>query len=125
MIDKNRPVEPVEQSQTEYSFSAIGEELRAGVAYEKVGKNSRSLVRGDNLGMVLIAFKKGSELKDHDAPSPGVAVVLEGKVEFTSALGDKTMEPHDGIVFSADLIHGVVALEDSLLLLVLGGRVSA
>lgn len=122
MTDYNRPVEPVNQSLTHLALEAIGKELRQGAPYEKVGKNSRSLVRSQALSMVLMALKTGSQLKEHHAPGPATAIVLEGEVAFSSGQDEQLLKSHESVVFSADLEHGLRACQDSLVLLIIGGK---
>lgn len=118
----NRPVNPTEEFLTLHSFPEIARELRQGEAYARVGKNSRSLVKSPQLSMVLLALGRGAALKDHHAPAPATAVVLEGRIAFTSALGSRELGRLENAVFSAELEHGVEALEESLLLLIIGGK---
>jgi hypothetical protein len=131
MIDTHRPVDPTTDRLAHLVFTEIARELRQAPAYETSGKSSRSLARSADLSMVLMALREGAELKEHHAPGPATAIVLEGEIEFSSASADgaeldtqTVLGAHQCAVFSPLLQHAVRASKETLLLVVIGGKTS-
>lgn len=120
----NRPF-PVDRNLLqELNFKSIGQELREEIAYEKNSKSARSLVRGKELTIVLVALKEGAKLKEHHAAGPATALVLEGAINFFCPDQGKTfhLAALQSVVFSSAIDHSVEAQKDSLLLVVFGQR---
>lgn len=67
---------------------------------------------------ILIALPAGEELKDHEVHERAYLVVVDGEVEVT---GTETVTAGQGalLVFDASERHGVRAVQDARLLLVL------
>ena len=132
MIDTHRPVDPTVNPLTHLAFIEIARELRQAPAYETSGKSSRALTRSADLSMVLLAMREGAELKEHHAPGPATAIVLEGEILFSSATveGGKldtetVISAHECAVFSPLLQHAVRARTETLMLVVIGGKTPA
>ena len=106
------------------SFDVIGRELREEEAYEKTSKNARTLVRGSEFSIVLVAMKKGARLKEHHSSGPATAVVLEGEIDFFCPDEGKTFQlcQSQSVVFSSAVQHSVEAKKESLLLVVFGQK---
>lgn len=122
MTDSNRPVDPAEHPFTHLSLKLIGQELREAANYESGGKSSRSLVKSQGLSMVLLAFKEGAEMKEHHAPGPATAIVLEGEISFAAEENVQVLGPLESVVFSPELQHSVKAQKETLMLLVIGHK---
>jgi quercetin dioxygenase-like cupin family protein len=102
----------------EPSFTAL-ENLLDEVEIPKNGTLSRVVFNADGLRVVLFAFDTGEQLTDHSATVPAIVQVIKGRLEIT--LGDRTIEidPGSWIHMDANLTHGVVALEPSVMILTL------
>ena len=126
MIDTHRPTDPSVTELSSFHLSQHADELRESSAYQSSGKSSRALVKSPGLSMVLMALAEGAELKEHHAPGPATAVVLEGEILFSriDRSGDSRQEQvlsrHECVAFSADLRHAVRAQKESLLLVTIG-----
>lgn len=107
-----------------FDFQALGRELRTDDAYEKSSKNARTLVRGAELTIVLVALKAGARLKEHHSSGPATVIVLEGEIDFLCPEQDKTFRPGalQSVVFSGSVQHSVEARKDSLVLVVFGQK---
>jgi quercetin dioxygenase-like cupin family protein len=83
------------------------------------GTLSRVVFNAERLRVVLFAFDAGEELTDHAATVPAVVQVIRGRIEIT--LGDETREitPGSWVHMEPHLIHGLVALEPSVVILTL------
>ncbi len=124
MTDKDRPL-PVDGSLLlSMDFRAIAQELREHPSYEKNLKNARSLVRGSEFSLTLVALQAGAKLKEHHAPAPASATVLEGEIEFLCVTEQKSfrLSTLQAIAFSPETAHSVTATKETLLLLTFGQR---
>jgi quercetin dioxygenase-like cupin family protein len=119
-----RPIELHENALQVFHLHRIAEDLRGAEEYATSGVSAVTLARDEHMTMVLVALRQGSVLREHRAPSAGTAVLLSGRGVFVSGdEKDRTpLEPGWLAAFSSDLPHAVEALEDSLLLLSIGGR---
>lgn len=124
----DRPADLHEVPFLSLDFPELAAQLRHEPAYDKNGKNSRALVRGQELSLVLTVLKEGQELKPHHAPTSASVVVLEGSLQF-STHGDhperKDLHLLQSAVFSAQVQHSVRALSDCAFLITLGGKPNA
>ena len=120
----DRPIDPHETPFSTLPLAALAAELRSEPPYEN-GKNSRVLVRSQEISLVLSALKAGFELKAHHAPTSASVTVLEGELLF-STHGEQerqvTLGPLGCAVFSAKVQHSVKALSDCLFLITMGGK---
>jgi quercetin dioxygenase-like cupin family protein len=121
----DRPVDLQEVPFISLDFLELATQLRREPAYAKNGKNSRALVRGQEISLVLTVLKAGHELKPHHAPTSASVVVLEGGLQFRTH-GDNPQQRDLGglqsAVFSAQVQHSVKAVSDCAFLITLGGK---
>lgn len=105
-------------------FEALGREMRSEEAYESTLKTARTLVRGSELTIVLVALKEGARLKEHHSSGAATALVIEGEIEFVCPDEEKTFEltSCQSVVFSSAINHSVTARKDTLLLVVFGQK---
>ena len=122
-----RPYRPVDLNTTltkAFPFTAMAENLMEEAEFASSGRASLTLARGDELTLVLVVMKAGTTLDEHSAPAAAVVVTLGGKIIFTSSADKIVLEPGDGVTFTGDVLHSVHASEDSVFLIVIGGKVS-
>jgi len=121
----NRPVDPNLIPFSNFQLSSqIAASLRQDPAYAN-GKCATTLVRSQELTLVLVALNQGGELKEHQAPGPATALVLEGEIRFCrEAQEDLILQTNDCAVFAHEVKHSVQALQESLLLLIIGQKSS-
>lgn len=119
-----RPIELTASTATSFSLPDMASQLMTEDAFQSTGRNSLTLVRGDDLTVVLVALKAQSALQDHTAPGPITVTALSGRLAFSTATQSEPMilQPGEAAVCAAQLTHRVDALEDSAMLLVIGGR---
>jgi quercetin dioxygenase-like cupin family protein len=120
-----RPTEITDSTATSFSLLSMANQLMTEDAFEKTGRNSLSLARGNNLTVVLMVLKDQAILHEHTAPGPITVTALSGHLEFSTAPESVPlmMMTGDAAVCAAHLPHSVKALEDSVFLIVIGGRV--
>ena len=122
-----RPYRPIDMNTTltkGFPFMAMAENLMEEAEFATSGRASLTLARGDELTLVLVAMKAGTTLDEHSAPAAAVVVTLGGKIIFTSSADKITLEQGDGVTFTGDVLHSVHASEDSVFLIVIGGRLA-
>ena len=122
-----RPYRPVDLNTTltkAFPFTAMAENLMEEAEFASSGRASLTLARGDELTLVLVVMKAGTTLDEHSAPAAAVVVTLGGKIIFTSSADKIVLEQGEGVTFTGDVLHSVHASEDSVFLIVIGGKVS-
>lgn len=80
---------------------------------------SLTLVQNEALSLTLFAFGKGEGVSTHSAPGDALVHILDGKAEIT--IGDLTLTANAGeaVVMPADIPHGLEAVENFKMLLIL------
>ncbi|MCQ6958350.1 hypothetical protein [Mucilaginibacter aquariorum] len=78
------------------------------------------LVKGNSAKVIVLGFKKGMTLKEHQTGVPARLVVVEGKIDYFSANGKVTMDKFDDLDIPVNVPHSVEAAEDSICFLIQG-----
>jgi quercetin dioxygenase-like cupin family protein len=80
------------------------------------GVKRRMVASGKNMMAMEVSFEVGAEGAKHSHPHEQVSRLLKGRMTFF--LGDETYELTEGqmIVIPSNVVHGVRAQEESLLL---------
>ncbi len=81
---------------------------------------AKALHKGDHFKVLVIGFKKGMKLKDHQANLSSKLTVISGKVVYKENEKEIEVNMFDEIDIPINIIHSVEALEDSLCLLTQG-----
>jgi quercetin dioxygenase-like cupin family protein len=100
-----------------HDLTALGEELLAQAADSPHGRASRAVIHGDRQRAVLMAFKPGSALGEHEAPPAATLQVLRGRALLRA--GDREWDLGSGeLVPIPQSRHSLeVADEDAVVLL--------
>ena len=79
------------------------------------GIRRRTLVSGDTMMQMLVAFAAGATLPEHQHPHEQISHVLTGRVRFLLDGGRNTRElgPGDSIYLPANLPHAAEALDEA------------
>lgn len=120
-----RPYRPLKVNETwieSFPLHAMAEQLMVEDAFAESGRNALSLVRGDEMTVVLTVMKEGAVLHEHRAPGPATVVLLSGRIRISSGAEEATLESGSAVSFTANLRHAVKAAEESAFLIVIGGR---
>jgi quercetin dioxygenase-like cupin family protein len=96
--------------------------LKSEPAWAGGDRHGLSLVKGDGINVALMLLKKGAKLQEHHTKAPITVHLLEGRINFIAA--DKTRPLTAGMLLALDreLAHSIEALEDSALILTVGGE---
>ena len=81
---------------------------------------AKPLHKGDNFKVLIIGFKKGMKLKDHQAHLPSKLTVISGNVIYKQHEKETELQKFDEIEIQVNTIHSVEAKEDSICLLTQG-----
>jgi quercetin dioxygenase-like cupin family protein len=119
-----RPIDVESETLEFFQLSSLAEDLKRESEYAEHGVCSIAIARDEHVTLVLVAVRRAEVLGEHHFPSAGTLVVLSGRVAFSAEEAGRYEELGAGAlaVFSADLCHGVEALEDSTYLVIIGGR---
>lgn len=110
------------EQDTTFDLAALTRTIRAGDGYARDGHGARTLVRADDLRIVLVAMKEGAVIKEHRVRITASVHALEGRVRLQ--LPERAVEVAAGsvLVIPPDVPHDVQALEESAFLLTLGWK---
>ena len=89
------------------------------------GQNARTLIKYDDLRVVLIALQAGARIADHQTDGRLLVQVLSGHVQMRAF--ERTFNLRSGNLLALDhgIRHDVTALEESALLLTIAWPVAA
>ena len=126
----NRPFRPVdlkEKALEVLDLESLAEGLLGEAQYETEGKAGVTLTRDRGLSVVLEVLRKGGELGEHRAPGPAMVTLFSGRARFVSSGRGEEFEVVPGrmVLFAPGLEHALVAEEDCVCLIVIGGRAHA
>ena len=119
-----RPIEIGEATFEAFDLPRIAKELLEDETFRKSGRVARTLVRGEQMTVVLTAVAAGTELQEHNSIGPILISVLSGAIAVSVAAKSAEMSLSAGsaAVLSPDCAHRVVGKADSAFLIVFGGR---
>lgn len=81
---------------------------------------AKALHKGQHFKVLVIGFKTGMKLKDHEAHQTSKLTVISGSVIYRESERSVTLKTFDEIDIPLNITHSVEALEDSLCLLTQG-----
>ena len=79
------------------------------------GVRRRILGYDDHLMMMMVEFRKGSIGVVHKHPHRQVSSIVKGSFEVEIGGAKKVLRAGDGFFIPPDVLHGVVALEEGML----------
>jgi quercetin dioxygenase-like cupin family protein len=90
--------------------------LRSDLSRTSGGRAAKTLVKADNLRVVLIALRAGTTLDPHAIAGAASLHVLDGRLAVQVAGHSRAVQAGTFVVLSENLHEPVVALEDAVLL---------
>lgn len=99
-------------------------ELDSLVDYQEGRVVSLTLVQNDAMSMTIFAFGKGEGISTHSAPGDAMVYIIDGRASIT--IGENTMEATAGqmVVMPSNVPHGLDAIENFKMLLVVSFKAS-
>lgn len=95
-------------------------EILAQLEESQQGPVIKVLEKGEQFKVIVLAFKKGMELKAHHTPIRARLVVMQGEVNYLEAERTVRLTKFDDLSIPVNIRHSVEALEDSVCLLIQG-----
>lgn len=110
---------PVRQGAV-FDLATIDAELRREEAYQREGHTARTMVRDDDMRIVLVVMRAGARIAEHRANDTASIHAVSGHVRLR--LPDNTAELPAGhlLVLERGVRHDVEAVTESAFLLTLG-----
>lgn len=105
-----------------FDLNAVVGELRGDVAYRKNGHLARTLARGDDLRIVVVAMRAGSKVSEHHVNDTVCLQTLAGTIHVRLPDGVVDLRAGQVLVMARGLRHQVEAAEDSAFVITLGWR---
>ncbi len=117
--DRVRPAPRERFAGGEHLFDLVAEteKLRAEPGGSRNGHRQITLFRGGGVSVVLFDFEADGWLKDHAADGYVSVIVLDGKLQMSTAAGEYAMPSGSLLVLSPGVRHDVRALAPSRMLL--------
>lgn len=107
----------------------IGVDIRAEIARLKSepawadnDRHGSSLVKGDGINVALMLLKKGAKMQEHHTRAPITVQVIEGRINFVAKGTPQLVTAGMIVALDRGIAHAVEALEDSSLVLTVGGE---
>jgi quercetin dioxygenase-like cupin family protein len=104
-----------------FDLNAIAAELEREEAFWSSRRAASSLVKEDDLTVVLTTVLKGETIREHAAPKAAFVTVLEGEIILRFADEEKRLAKGQSVAFAGGVRHAVEAPEDARFIVVLGG----
>ncbi len=104
-----------------YSLPEQIERIRLGEG--ESGRRAESLIRTDQLRVVLVTMREGASLHEHSAPGHITIHVLEGEMTVTVEDDEIKLTPGGMIAIGATVRHAVHAMSDGAFLLTISSPV--
>ena len=97
------------------TINDIKEEL-----YDSDRPIARAIHKTVNSSSICVGFKKGMRLKEHKTHKPTTLLVLYGAISYEQGTDSKTCKQYDQHEIPISILHAVTALEDSMIVLMMG-----
>jgi hypothetical protein len=78
------------------------------------GVTIAKLFDGPNSKEIRINLEKGAQMKEHKAPGAIMVQVLSGKIDFSVGENSVILDTLDMITLEPNVIHALIALENSI-----------
>ena len=96
--------------------------LKSEPAWAGNDRHGSSLVRGDGINVALMMLKAGAKLQEHHTRAPITVQVIEGKINFVAKGRAQVATAGTLIALDRAIEHSVEALEESAIVLTVGGE---
>jgi len=80
-------------------------------------KHSKTLVKNEDLRVVLFTMESGATLKEHLAPGSITVQVLRGEIRFSAQDHDRSLRTGELLTLGPSISHAVESVGDSVFLL--------
>ncbi|MDG4859642.1 cupin domain-containing protein [Streptomyces sp. T-3] len=118
MTDNPRPPADSGDEPGIFSLGPLADDLLRKAAESRADRSAKTVFggRGHVLGQTLLALGAGSALAEHTHPGEATVLVVRGRVQVTMGGAVWEVAPYD-LLPVPPTAHGLMALEDSVVLL--------
>jgi quercetin dioxygenase-like cupin family protein len=119
-IRSGREPHPLTGTALRFDLATEAEALKSEPTWQANGHNAKTLVKHEDVRVVLIALKAGARMQEHQTDQCMTLQTLDGRLHLH--LMGETVELPTGSMIALDhtVLHDVEAQEDSIFLLTLG-----
>ena len=103
----------------EMNLNQFIEQIKSEKAWLEGDRNSVTIFKSDTMRIVLLGLHTNAELKTHKANGVISVQVLEGEITFSAGGETSHMRKGNMVALQANILHSVLALEDTFFLLTL------
>lgn len=103
-----------------FDLAAIDTELRAGDTYIRDGHTAHTLLREDDLRIVVVVMKAGAQMAEHSVNQTCTIHGLSGHVQLKLPSGMTDVHPGQLLILERGTPHDVEAVSESAFLLTFG-----
>ncbi len=96
--------------------------LKGEPAWASGDRHGSSLVKGDGINVALMMLKKGAKLQQHHTRAPITVQVIEGRINFIAKGKTQLVTAGTMVALDRAIEHSVEAVEESALVLTVGGE---
>src|SRR5271156_2109220 len=96
--------------------------LKSEPAWADNDRHGSSLVKGDGINVALMMLKKGARMQEHHTRAPITVQEIEGRINFVAKGNAQVATAGMLIALDRAIEHSVEALEQSALVLTVGGE---
>jgi quercetin dioxygenase-like cupin family protein len=107
-----------------FDLESVLEELEREEAFWSSRRAASSLVKENELTVVVTTVLKGETIREHEAPHPAFILVLDGEIVVRFADDERRLGEGHAVALAGGVRHSVDAPEDAHFLVVLGGKAS-
>lgn len=93
--------------------------IEQSAAYRRSGRTAKTLVNAEELGVEVVALRKGSSMAEHLAKGQVTIHVLRGALRVMTPEGPNDLGPGGLLVLGPKVVHSVTARRDTCFLLTL------
>jgi quercetin dioxygenase-like cupin family protein len=96
--------------------------LKGEPAWASGDRHGSSLIKGDGINVALMMLKKGAKLQQHHTRAPITVQVIEGRINFVAKGKTQLVTAGSMVALERAIEHSVEAVEESALVLTVGGE---
>lgn len=104
-------------SMLSYDLPSVIKKIKQERVWITRNQNALTLMKSERLRIVIIAMRKGNEMKMHLAEGPISIQIIEGKIKFTAGNESTILHKKQLLTLNENIKHGLIAIEETILLL--------
>jgi quercetin dioxygenase-like cupin family protein len=110
---------PMDASLLTFDLPAVLAQLKREDAWARAPRTGITLLKGQQLRVMLVALHAGTTIPSHQAEGPITVQVIEGTLRFHAEADTLTLQAGQMVTLQGGIPHAVEAVEESAFLLTL------